>query len=48
MATRPGSIKRIIDLPLRHPRDRSDHEYVGLERRIKDLVREEVMKLGVV
>jgi hypothetical protein len=34
--------------PLRHRRDRSDHEFVGLERRIKDAVREEVIKLGVV
>ena len=48
MATQPGSIKRIIDVPLRNPRDRSDQEFVGLERRIKDLVRKEVMKLGVV
>ena len=48
MATQPGSIKQIIDVPLRHPRDRSDQEFVGLERRIKDLVREEVIKLGVV
>jgi hypothetical protein len=28
--------------------DRSDHEFVGLERRIKDAVREDVIKLGVV
>ena len=48
MAIQPGSIKHIIDVPLRHPRDRSDQEFVGLERRIKDLVREEVIKLGVV
>jgi hypothetical protein len=48
MAIPPGSIKQIIDVPLLHPRDRSDQEFVGLERRIKDLVREEVMKVGVV
>ena len=35
-----------VTLP--NPRDRSGQEFVGLERRIKDLVREEVMKLGVV
>jgi hypothetical protein len=29
-------------------RDSSDQEFVGLERRIKDLVHEEVVKLGVV
>jgi ABC-type nitrate/sulfonate/bicarbonate transport system ATPase subunit len=48
MATQPGLIKQIIDVPLRHRRDRSDHEFVGLERRIKDAVRGEVIKLGVV
>jgi hypothetical protein len=29
-------------------RDSSDQEFVGLERRIKDLVREEVITPGVV
>jgi NitT/TauT family transport system ATP-binding protein len=48
MATQPGSIKQIIDVALPHPRDRSDREFVGLERRIKELVRAEVIKLGVV
>jgi NitT/TauT family transport system ATP-binding protein len=44
MATQPGSIKQVIDLA----RERSDPEFVGLERRIKELVRKEVIKLGVV
>jgi len=42
--TRPGSIKQVIDVV----RERSDPEFVGLERRIKELVRKEVIKLGVV
>jgi len=48
MATQPGSIKQIVDVALRRPRDRLDQEFVVLERRIKELVREEVIKLGVV
>jgi NitT/TauT family transport system ATP-binding protein len=48
MATQPGSIKQVIEVALRHPRERSDPEFVGLERRIKELVREEAVKLGVV
>jgi len=32
---------------LAHPRDRSEPEFVALERHIKQLVREEVQKLGV-
>jgi NitT/TauT family transport system ATP-binding protein len=47
MATLPGSIKEVIDVPLTHPRDRSGAEFVALERRIKTMVREEVRKLGV-
>jgi NitT/TauT family transport system ATP-binding protein len=47
MATQPGSIKQVIDVPLHHPRDRSGPEFVAMERSIKQLVREEVQKLGV-
>jgi ABC-type nitrate/sulfonate/bicarbonate transport system ATPase subunit len=47
MATRPGTIKEIVDVTLPHPRDRSGPECVALEREIKRLVREEVAKLGV-
>ena len=47
MATLPGSIKEVIEVPLPHPRDRSGPELVALERSIKQLVREEVRKLGV-
>ena len=47
MATRPGTIKEIVDVTMPHPRDRSSAEFVALEREIKRLVREEVAKLGV-
>jgi NitT/TauT family transport system ATP-binding protein len=48
MATLPGSIKEVVDVSIPHPRDRSDAEFVAMERRIKHSVREEVEKLGVV
>jgi NitT/TauT family transport system ATP-binding protein len=47
MATRPGTIKEVVDVKLPHPRDDSSPEFVALERQIKRLVREEVAKLGV-
>ena len=47
MATRPGGVKEVIDIPLPHPRDRSSPEFVALEKHLKRLVREEVEKLGV-
>jgi hypothetical protein len=37
----------VIEVPLPHPRDRLGPELVALERSIKQLVREEVQKLGV-
>jgi hypothetical protein len=43
-----GGLKEVIDVPLPHPRDRSEAEFIALERTIKQLVREEVQKLGVV
>ncbi len=47
MATRPGAVKEVLDVTIPHPRERSDPEFVALERHIKHLVREEVQKLGV-
>lgn len=47
MGTKPGSIKEALDIDLEHPRDRTSTEFVALDRRIKQLVREEVEKLGV-
>jgi NitT/TauT family transport system ATP-binding protein len=47
MATRPGAIKELIEVPLPYPRERTSDAFIALERRIKQLVREEVQKLGV-
>src|SRR6516225_589274 len=47
MATRPGAVKQIFDIDLPYPRDRLSAAFLGLEQRIKQLVREEVVKLGV-
>jgi NitT/TauT family transport system ATP-binding protein len=47
MATKPGSIKAVIDVDLPHPRERTDPSFIALERQVKQLVREEVDKLGV-
>jgi ABC-type nitrate/sulfonate/bicarbonate transport system ATPase subunit len=47
MATRPGAVKQVFDVPLAFPRDRMSPQFLGLEREIKALVREEVLKLGV-
>lgn len=43
-----GTIKEVLDIDLEHPRDRTRPEFVALDRRIKQLVREEVEKLGVI
>jgi NitT/TauT family transport system ATP-binding protein len=47
MATKPGTIKAVIDVDLPHPRERTEASFIALERKIKHLVREEVDKLGV-
>jgi NitT/TauT family transport system ATP-binding protein len=47
MATRPGAIKQVFDVGLPYPRDRMSPAFLELERQIKQLVREEVLKLGV-
>ena len=48
MATKPGTIKAVIDVDLPHPRERTEACFIALERKIKHLVREEVDKLGVI
>ena len=48
MATRPGAVKQVIEVGIAHPRERSAPDFVALERQIKQLVREEVEKLGIV
>ena len=47
MATRPGAVKQIFDVDLPYPRERLSAAFLALEQRIKQLVREEVVKLGV-
>jgi NitT/TauT family transport system ATP-binding protein len=47
MATRPGAVKQIFDVDLPYPRDRLSRAFLDLEQQIKQLVREEVLKLGV-
>jgi ABC-type nitrate/sulfonate/bicarbonate transport system ATPase subunit len=47
MATKPGTIKTVIDVELPHPRERTEPAFIALERKIKQLVREEVDKLGI-
>jgi NitT/TauT family transport system ATP-binding protein len=47
MATRPGAVKRIFDVGLPYPRDRLSRAVADFELQIKQLVREEVLKLGV-
>ena len=47
MATRPGALKQVFDIDLPYPRDRMSRTFLDLERQIKQLVREEVLKLGV-
>ena len=39
--------KNVIDVPLPHARDRFGPDFVAMERDIKQLVRVEVQKLGV-
>jgi NitT/TauT family transport system ATP-binding protein len=47
MATRPGAVKQVFEVDLPYPRDRMSGPFLELERQIKGLVREEVLKLGV-
>ena len=48
MSTKPGGVKEIIDIDLPHPRERTNLEFVRLEYHIKQLLRDEVKKLGVI
>jgi NitT/TauT family transport system ATP-binding protein len=47
MATRPGAVKQVFEVDLPYPRDRASPRFLDLERQIKQIVREEVVKLGV-
>src|ERR1700737_2909053 len=46
MRTKPGGVKEVIDIDLPHPRERTNLEFVRLEHHIKQLLRDEVKKLG--
>jgi len=48
MAARPEAVKQVIEVGIAHPRERSVPDFVALERQIRQLVREEVEKLGIV
>jgi NitT/TauT family transport system ATP-binding protein len=48
MRTKPGGVKEVIDIDLPHPRERTNLEFVRLEYHIKQLLRDEVKKLGVI
>jgi ABC-type nitrate/sulfonate/bicarbonate transport system ATPase subunit len=47
MATRPGTVKQVFAVDLPYPRDRMSPRFLELEHQIKQLVREEVLKLGI-
>ena len=47
MGTRPSMVKDVIDVSLPQPRDRTEPDFIRLERHIKELLRNEVAKLGV-
>jgi NitT/TauT family transport system ATP-binding protein len=48
MATKPGAIRKVFDISLQHPRDRTDDRFIALEREIRHLLREimSLAKLG--
>ncbi|KAA5608203.1 ABC transporter ATP-binding protein [Rhodovastum atsumiense] len=48
MGTRPGGIKEVLDNDLPHPRDRTHAGFIEMERHIKQILRAEVQKLGVI
>ena len=47
MSTRPGGIKEVVEVGIEYPRERTAPEFIALEKKLKQLVREEVNKLGV-
>jgi ABC-type nitrate/sulfonate/bicarbonate transport system ATPase subunit len=46
MTARPGTVREIIDVPLEHPRDRSNPLYAKMTARILDILEEEVVTAG--
>jgi NitT/TauT family transport system ATP-binding protein len=43
----PGRVKAIVEVPLRHPRDKFSAEFTALESRLNHLLREEITRAGV-
>ncbi len=48
MATRPGRIRKIFEITLPHPRDRTSIAFVEIEREIHHMIREETRALGTI
>ena len=46
MTARPGRVREIIDVPLKHPRDRSHPLYASMTARMLDILEEEVVTAG--
>lgn len=46
MTARPGKVREIIDVPLEHPRDRSNPLYARMTARMLDILEEEVVTAG--
>jgi NitT/TauT family transport system ATP-binding protein len=48
MTARPGRIKAIVPVDLPRPRERGSPEFVAIARSVERLVKEEVLKTGLV
>jgi ABC-type nitrate/sulfonate/bicarbonate transport system ATPase subunit len=46
MTARPGKVREALDVPMDHPRERSDPRYGRLTTRILDMLEEEVVAAG--
>ena len=48
MTARPGRIKDIVRVDLPRPRERGSPEFLAIARTVERLVKEEVLKAGLV
>jgi len=48
MTARPGRIKEIVRVDLPRPRERGSPEFLAIARTVERLVKEEVLKAGLV